>query len=354
MKHIKISSKIVSLALALTALLSLSGCGETRMSQQMIYAMDTEMTLTAYGKNRDAGLSQAVAVISSMDSMLDPELETSKVYEMNHANGQSVVVTGQIAGMITTAQEVYKQTKGALDLTVYPLLERWGFSNGKYYIPTDEEILSDIEKLCFYQLRLDNFTSLGSYTVTMPEYGQISFGAVAKGCAADYAIEAMRTSGVESGIISLGGNVKTLGLKPDGSLWNVAITDPNNTATYLGVAEVGETSVVTSGTYQRYFVQNGKTYHHIIKPSTGYPVTNSLLSLTVICKNGTLADCLSTGLFVLGENQAMSYWRTYGKKGTDNDFELIMVTNDNRVVCTSGLIEQFTVTNTDYTLTFTE
>ena len=354
MKHTKISFKLVAVVLALSVLVGLSGCGEARMSQQMIYAMDTEMTLTAYGKNRDVGISQAVNVINSMNDMLDPHLETSMVYQLNHANGQSVVVSGQIASMINTAKAVYKQSKGALDLTVFPLLESWGFSNGKYYIPTEEEVSAGVLRLCFDQLTLDTFSSLGSYTVTMPETGGISFGAVAKGCAADYAIEAMRFAGVESGIISLGGNVKTLGLKPDGSLWNVAVTDPENTAAYLGVVEVGETSVITSGTYQRYFVQNGKTYHHLIKPSTGYPVNNSLLSLTVVCKNGTLGDCLSTALFILGENQAMNYWRNYGNKGTDDDFELIMVTNDKRIVCTSGLIEQFTVTNNDYTLTFTE
>lgn len=354
MKHTKICFKLMAVLLAAASLLSLSACGEARMSQELVYAMDTEMTLTAYGKNRDAGLAQAVSVINSMNAMLDPSISTSKVYEMNHAGGQSVVVSGQIAGMISTAKTVYNRTKGALDLTVYPLLERWGFSNGKYYVPTDEEIYADIQRLCFDQLQLDTFTSLGSYTVTMPADGAISFGAVAKGCASDYAIEAMRSSGVESGIISLGGNVQTLGLKPDGSLWNVAVTDPENTASYLGVVEVGETAVVTSGTYQRFFRQNGEFYHHLIKPSTGYPVSNSLVSLTVVCKSGTLADCLSTGLFVLGENQAMNYWRTYGKSGTDEDFEMIMVTDDYRIICTSGLIEQFVPTNTNYTLSFIE
>ena len=334
MKHTKTCYKIISLLLCLTMLLSLTACGEGKMSQSEIFAMDTQMTLTAYGKNRDAGIAAAESIIRSMDSMLDPELETSLVYAMNNANGSGVAVSGQIANMISTAQTVYRQSGGALDLTVYPLVKLWGFIDGKYYVPTDEEISACLQKLCFDQVVLTSFPSSGTYSVSMPSYGQISFGAVAKGCAASYAIEAMRNAGVESGIVSLGGNVQTLGIKPDGSLWTVAVTDPNNTASYLGLVKVGEAAVVTSGSYQRNF--------------TSLEVNNSLLSVTIICDDGTMADCLSTAMFILGETQALNYWRTYG------GFDMILITNDNRIVCTSGLIEQFTLSNENYTVTFTE
>ena len=349
MKRTKTCYKILSLLLCLAMLLPLSGCGEGKMSQSEIFAMDTQMTLTAYGKNRDAGIAAAESISRSMDSMLDPELETSLVYAMNNANGSGVAVSGQIANMISTAQTVYRQSGGALDLTVYPLVKLWGFIDGKYYVPTDEEISACLQKLCFDQVVLTSFPSSGTYSVSMPSYGQISFGAVAKGCAASYAIEAMRNAGVESGIVSLGGNVQTLGVKPDGSLWTVAVTDPNNTASYLGLVKVGEAAVVTSGSYQRNFTSlEGKFYHHLLKPSTGYPVTNTLQSVTIICDDGTMADCLSTAMFILGETQALNYWRTYG------GFDMILITNDNRIVCTSGLIEQFTLSNENYTVTFTE
>ena len=349
MKYIKRSYKIIFVILCLAMLLPLTACGEGKKSQSEIFAMDTQMTLIAYGKNRDDGLSAAESIIRSMDGMLDPELETSVVYAMNTANGASVAVPGQIAKMISTAQTVYQQSGGALDLTIYPLVKRWGFVDGKYYVPSPEEIASDLNLLCFDQVVLTSFPSSGTYSVTMPSYAQLSFGAVAKGCAANYAIEAMRNAGVESGIVSLGGNVQTLGLKPDGSLWTVAVTDPNNTASYLGLVKVGETAVVTSGTYQRNFTSlEGKFYHHLLKPNTGYPVTNTLKSVTILCEDGTMADCLSTAMFILGESQALNYWRTYG------GFEMILVTNDNRVICTSGLIEQFTLSNSNYTLSYTE
>lgn len=335
--------------LCLAMLLPLSACGEAKEQQAQLFAMDTYMTLTAYGKNAEAGLDSAESVIRALDSMLDPELSTSNVYAINNAQGANTVVSGQIARMLSTARTVYEQSDGALDLSIYPLVKRWGFIDGKYYVPTDEEISEELSKLCFDKLVLNSFPSSGSYSVNIPAGAELSFGAVAKGCASANAIDAMRQAGVTSGIVTLGGNVQTLGLKPDGTNWNVAVQDPNNLSSYLGVISVGETAVITSGSYQRNFTDmRGKFYHHIISPSTGYPVNNSLVSVTIICEDGIMADCLSTAMFVLGESKALNYWRTYG------GFEMIMVTSDNSIVCTKGLIEKFTLSNDNYTLKFTE
>jgi thiamine biosynthesis lipoprotein len=348
MKHLKTSHKIIALLLCLTMVLPLAACGETKVSQREIYAMDTIMTLTAYGKNREAGLDAAQSIIQAMDANLDPEVETSTTYAINHANGANVSVSGQVAKMLSTAYDVYTKSNGALDLTLYPVIKLWGFVDGRYYVPTDTEISSALSLRCFDQMSLTSFPSSGSYSVSFPSTAQISFASVAKGCAAENAISAMKQAGVTSGIISLGGNVQTLGQKPNGSDWTIAIQDPNNTSSYLGVVNVGETAVVTSGTYQRYFTSDGKTYHHLISPKTGSPVSNTLKSVTIICEDGTLADCLSTAMFILGQSSALNYWRTYG------GFEMIMVTTDNEIICTSGLIEEFTLSNSSYTLTFSE
>ena len=248
-----ITKSLLLTVLCLSMLFPLSACGETKKSQKELFAMDTVMTLTAYGKNREAGIEAAQAVITSMDSMLDPELSTSTVYAINHAEGQNVVISGQIAKMLSTAKLVYDQSGGVLDPTIYPLVKRWGFIDGKYYVPTDDEISTELAKLCFDKMVLTSFPASGSYSVSFPSGTEITLGAAAKGCTSAYAIAAMRQAGVTSGIVSLGGNVQTLGLKPDGSNWNVAIEDPNNTSSYLGVVSVGETAVITSGSYQRYF-----------------------------------------------------------------------------------------------------
>lgn len=136
----------------------------------------------------------------------------------------------------------------------------------------------------------------------------------------------------------------------DGSNWIVAVEDPNDTSSYVGTLSVGETAIITSGSYQRYFVgPDGMKYHHIIDPSTGRPADNDLVSVTIVCPDGTLADALSTAMFVLGENAALKYWRENG------GFEMIMINKDNEIMCTTGLIEVFTLTNrTDYTLKMVE
>lgn len=338
--------------LCLALMAALVGCGETAVSQSEIFAMDTVMWLTAYGKNREAGLSAAEGVIRSMDSMLDPELETSITYAINHANGETVSIPGQVARMISTAQEVYSRSNGALDLSIYPLVQRWGFygrgESKPNRVPSEQEIYDCLHMRCFDQVDLRTFPN-GSHTVSLPAYGQLTFAAVAKGCTAAYAIDAMRNAGVTSGIISLGGNVQTLGVKPDGKLWRVAITDPNNTSSSIGTVDVGEMAIVTSGPYQRNFTDAyGRFYHHILRPNTGYPANNSLASVTILCQDGTMADCLSTAMFVLGETAAINYWRTYG------GFDMILITNENKIICTSGLIENFTLTNSYYSVSYTE
>ena len=352
MKKLTLTHRILIACLCLAMVLPLAGCGETKMSQRQVFAMDTVMTLTAYGKNAERGLTAAQSVIQSMNDMLDPDIETSTTYAINHANGANVSVSGQVATMLSTAQTVYKQSGGALDLTIYPVIQRWGFDSGRYYVPTDEELWEDLARKSFDKMTLTSFPSSGSYAVSFPEGTALSFGAVAKGCAAENAIQAMRNVGVTSGIVSLGGNVQTLGLKPDGSFWNVAVQDPNNTASYVGVLSVGETAVVTSGTYQRFFIQNGKTYHHLINPENGRPINNTLKSVTIVCEDGTLSDCLSTAMFVLGQSKALNYWRQYGTK--DTPFDMVLINNENEIICTKGLIEKFTLTNNNYTLRYVE
>ncbi len=348
MKHLNTGHRYICILLCLCALLSLAACGETKQSQRQVFAMDTVMTLTAYGNNAEIGLNAAQSVIQSMDTMLDPDLDTSIAYAINNAQGANVSVSAPVASMLSTARTVYDQSGGALDPTLYPVIKRWGFADGRYYVPTDLELASDLALKCFDQMVLTSFPSSGTYTVSFPSYAQISFAAVAKGCAAENAIKAMKQAGVTSGIVSLGGNVQTLGQKPDGTDWQVAVQDPNNTSSYLGVISVGETAVVTSGTYQRFFTRNNKTYHHLINPKTGTPISNSLMSVTVLCEDGTLADCLSTAMFILGETAALNYWRNYG------GFEMILVTKDNQIICTKGLIEEFTLANDSYTLKYTE
>lgn len=316
--------------------LGLTGCGEDERHDAQIFAMDTVMSLTAYGDSGEAGLTAAEGVINALDQMLDPEREGSTVYNINHALGAGTSVTGQISEMLSVAQTVYERSGGALDLTIYPLVKAWGFIDGQYRVPSEGEITSLLTNVGFDKIRITSMSDTDTSLLVLPTGMEISFASVAKGCAAKYAIQAMAAEGVRSAVISLGGNVQTLGERPDGTLWNVAVQDPEDTNSYAGILSVGETAVVTSGGYQRYFVANdGTVYQHIIDPSTGYPVDSDLLSVTIVCDDGTLADALSTALYVLGEDGAIEYYEDYP------GFEMILVTDDGRTLVSSGLTDAF-------------
>ena len=148
--------------------------------------------------------------------------------------------------------------------------------------------------------------------------------------------------GIEHGMVNLGGNVQTLGTKTDGTAWRVAIQSPQGGNQYLGILETSDQAVITSGGYERYFEENGVTYHHIIDPKTGYPSDSDLTSVTIVCADGTKADALSTSFFVMGLERAESFY-----ENTDLDFDVILLTKDNQIYISEGIAQNFT---SDYTV----
>ena len=341
------SKKILCLVLCLLMALPLTGCGDAAEKKKQIFAMNTMFTLTAYGKKANAGINAAEASIIAVDAMSDPDTEGSTCYLLNHAQGQQVNISGQVAEMLVDAKEICERTGGAYDLTVYPLVQRWGFDHGRYYVPSSEEISADLSLLCMRDMTISKFPTSGTYAVILPEFGRLSFSSCARGCASKYAIDAMRKNGVESGLVSLAGNIQTLGMKPDGNFWSVGITDPKNPSGYLGILSVGEAAISTTGSYQDFMPSNPK-YHHILSTSNGYPTSNGLLSVSIICEDGTYADCLSTAMYAIGQTRAINYWRQYG------GFEMILINENGNVICTSGLLEEFELKNDFYTLSYVE
>ena len=198
MKHTHLHTRLLALLLCCALVLPLSACGEDKSTTQQIFAMDTVMDLTAYGKKADDGINAAISIINSMDKLLDPENERSKTYEINHAMGSPVVVNEQIAKMLRTAQTVYERSDGALDLTTYPLSKLWGFIDQNYRVPSDAEIERLLPCVDMSKVQLAATDDSANSIVTMPADMALSFGAVAKGCASDYAIQAMRAAGVTS------------------------------------------------------------------------------------------------------------------------------------------------------------
>ena len=169
---------------------------------------------------------------------------------------------------------------------------------------------------------------------------KIDFGGIAKGYTSSEIMKIFDANGIKSGLVSLGGNVQALGCKTDKSKWKVAIQNPDNEEDYIGVLAIENKAVITSGGYERYFENNGKIYHHIIDPATGYPADSGLKSVTIVSEDGTLADGLSTSLFIMGLDKAKEYWQKNSQK-----FDAILLTNDNKQYVTEGIYNDY---STDY------
>ena len=164
----------------------------------------------------------------------------------------------------------------------------------------------------------------------------IDFGGIAKGYTSSRLMEIFREYNVSSAMVSLGGNVQVLGTKTDGSDWRVAVQNPDGTDDYLGILAIKDKAVITSGGYERYFEEDGKTYHHIMDNETGKPADSDLISVTIISKDGMLADGLSTALFVMGKEDALNYWREHRE-----EFDAILVTKDGEITVTQGIADSF-------------
>ena len=232
------------------------------------------------------------------------------------------------------ALDLYDSTGHVFDITIYPVMKLWGFADQKYKVPTDDQLAAALSLVDAGTLDYNKSKKTVAFT---QEGTQIDFGGIAKGYTSATVAQLFKDMGVTSGLINLGGNVQTVGLKPDGSEWKIGIQDPNNSDGMLGVVETHDKAVITSGGYERYFEEDGVTYHHIIDPATGYPANNGLTSVTIVCDDGTLADGLSTSLFIMGRDKATAYWQKHPK-----DFDFILCQDDGTLVVTEGLKDIFT------------
>ena len=214
-------------------------------------------------------------------------------------------------------------------------MEAWGFSAGKYRVPSDQEIEKLKKKVGSDRVKWNTQTG----QITLPEGSRIDFGGIAKGYTSYKLKEIFAKYKITGAIVSLGGNVETYGSRPEGGSWKVGIENPSVSALkgdYVGILSLGEEAVITSGSYQRYFEKDGKKYHHILDPATGKPVDNGLLSVTVISPDGAMADGLSTALFVMGEEKGIQYYKQHKK-----EMDVVWLKTDGTILVTEGLTGKF-------------
>lgn len=304
-------------------LLLLTGCAASGSSREF-FAMDTVMQATAYGSGADDALQAAEEEIYRLEQLFSCQASEAELARCNRA-GQ-LTVSAETAALVQTALDLSEATGGAYDPTLYPLSLAWGFSGGAYRVPDAEELRS------LLAVTGASRVSVNGCRVTLQPSTQLDLGGIAKGYAAGQLRKLFTEAGVRSAILSLGGNIAAVGTKPDGSDWQVGLQDPENPDTYFGILSVRDACVVTSGGYQRYFEQDGVHYHHILDPKTGCPVESGLLSVSVVSEDDTLADALSTALFVMGFDEGQALWRS----GT-LPFEAVWMLQDGSVYLTPGL-----------------
>ena len=363
---------LAALAVVTALVLALPGCGkQTVQESAQLLTMDTVMTLTVYGTDKSA--CQAV-LQQSQDRLYDLDRrlsatgsDGSDIYALNHAGGRPVALTGDTAQLLGKALDLCAMTDGALDLTAYSAVEAWGFTGGDYRVPAQSELDALAAKIDYTQVKLDRDSGQAS----LPDGMELDLGAVAKGWAGDLLARLVReTDGVDGALLNLGqSTIQTVGAKPDGSAWRIGIQDPLGEGTaldeltqqaartgdasqapaiqteegsYLGVLELTDRAMSTSGGYQRCFVQDDEIYWHILDPKTAAPARSGLASVTVVSDSGLLCDGLSTALFVMGLDRGVQFWQTW-RDHDDVRFECIFITDDGSVYLTPGLADAFTL-----------
>lgn len=288
---------------------------DTKLTKEL-FAMDTIMDLTIYGFRKDgktiseeelgAVMNEAVERIHQLEDLFSVTKKDSDVSKINAAEGKPVTVSGETYELLGQCLQFAEMTEGLFDVSVYPLVRLWGFTTGEYRVPAEQEIREVLGDIDYKKIRFS-----GGDQVQLPKGMQIDLGAAAKGYVSQKLMELFRERGIESAVVSLGGNVQTMGKKQDGTRYRIGIVDPADGTSLYGTLEAEDQAVITSGIYQRYFEKEGKTYHHIMDKRTGKPAENNLASVTVIAKEGTMGDALATALYVMGEEKAVQYQKSH-------------------------------------------
>ncbi len=264
----------------------------------------------------------------------DPD-PRSEIHAINSAApGTPVDFSEDTVLVLREGLRIAELSDGAFDPSVWPVVELWGIGTPDAGVPDKDVLESAVGRVSWDAVSVDG------RTVAIGEGMGLDLGGIAKGYAADEAKRILREAGITSAILDFGGNIVTLGEQPVNGVWRIGVQQPDNSrGSILGIVEVGEESIVTSGPYERFFVQNGVRYHHIIDPETGYPAGNGLESVTIVAADSMLADGMSTAVFVQGLEVGVDFVNSLP------EVEAIFVTEDDQVVITRGLEDRFELFN---------
>lgn len=313
----------------LTALLSasillLSGCSGLPRERSQTYTdtlFDTVISVQIFDSVDEDVLKGCEKLCKKYDSMFSNKIEDSEISRINSAGGNPVEVSKETIKLIKKGIYYSEMSDGAFDITIAPVSSLWDFKAETPSVPSPEAIAEAVSHVNYENIIIrDNTVKLAD-----PQAG-IDLGAIAKGYIADRIKDYLEEEGVRHAMINLGGNVLAMGSKLDGSDYNIGVQKPfDETGEPITSVKISDKSVVTSGIYQRYFKADGKIYHHILDPNTGYPCENNLYSVTILTDSSLTADALSTTCFLLGYDRGMKLINQL------DNVDAVFITNDNQI-----------------------
>lgn len=347
----RIKPAVYFLLLTSYSLLLNAGCTEKdSMYRDSRILMDTFCAITVVSPSKerareaiDAGFDE----IRKLETLLNYFSPDSELSGINRAAGISAVrVSKETAEILAKTIGISGATGGAFDPSVAPVIKLWKFSKGTSgnAVPSDDIIKEALRHIDYRKIVIND-----AQEVFLPEKGmEMDLGGIAKGYAADKAVDAIRKKGISAALVAIAGDIRGYGVHPSGSGWKVGIQNPRPAEAsekpwedVFAVLYLRDRAISTSGDYQRFFMQDGKRYHHLLDPKTGYPADSGLMSVSVIAPEGYLADSLSTAVFILGAEKGLKLLESRGLDG-------VMVDENKNVFITDGLKGQIEIMNNEY------
>lgn len=304
------------------------GCGRSKepVSKSDFY-FNTVITITLYGEENASYIDDCFKLASHYENLFSNTIADSDISKINNANGTPVTVDDDTIELLQKGIYYGDLSQGQFDITIGKLSSLWDFPNNSGTVPSESDIEATLSTIDYHAIVIDG----NEVSLSNPD-AMIDLGGIAKGYIADKMKDYLNEKDITSGMINLGGNVLTLGDKPDGSNYNIGIQKPfSDDGTAIASVEVSDETVVSSGVYERYFYVGDNFYHHILNPKTGYPYDNNLLGVTIICPKSVDGDGLSTTCFALGLEDGMKLIESL------DDTEAVFITDDYELHTTSGI-----------------
>lgn len=341
---------ILVFALSALILMSCSSNDSVSVYQEDATKMDTYMNLKAYGPNAKTAVQEAYKRVDEIEQMASSSIETSDVSRINNAAGKEYVkVDPEVIKMIKTAIQYSKLSGGAFDITVGPLIKLWGIGTEKARVPSDSEIKAKLPLVGYDKISINESDN----SVMLQKEGMsIDLGGIAKGFTADEIQKIFNKYNIKNALINLGGSsICTIGQNDKGQPWSVGVQNPRgeNSQDIFGIIKLSDKALSTSGDYERYFIKDGKRYHHILNPFTGYPADSGVIADSVVIDGSVpdksmLADLLTKIVFVLGPEKGMKILENIPK------VDCVAVTPDYRVYTTPGIKDNIQIINQEFKL----